>query len=212
MPSSRANVRRAAEGVCWAVGGVIVAGLISLAFSYGLRLRDTVETGSLPKTAIVFTGQFDRVEKVLALREAGQVDRIFISGVNPGAGMHPTAFAYQFKLSPALQDDLKRGVITLGPEAQDTFENALETTCWLDQQPGIDRVLLITTQAHMPRASLLLERASGLPVERLSTAAARVSVSALLSREFRSFVATWFISFAPPRMWPSRSGFVCRQY
>lgn len=54
-------MRRATEVVCWAVGGVIVASLISLAFSYGLRLRDTLETGSLPRTAIVFTGQFDRV-------------------------------------------------------------------------------------------------------------------------------------------------------
>lgn len=189
---------------------MIVAGVMSLLFSYGLRLRDTADPESLPETAIVFTGQFDRIEKAIALLEAGRIERLFISGVNNGAGLNPETFARQFGLSPALQDALDGGVITLGPRAEDTIENALETTCWLSRQPGNGRVLLITSQRHMPRASLLLERPSGLRVERLSTSPAIVDARALVTPEFMRFVATWFLSFAPPRMWPARGGFACK--
>jgi uncharacterized SAM-binding protein YcdF (DUF218 family) len=187
---------------------VTVACSMSLVASYGLRLGDTV-AGTLPATTVVFTGQFDRIEKGIALLQEGRVERLFISGVNRGAGLTTGTFTRQFGLSPALRDGLAHGVIMLATEAQDTVENALETTCWLGRQHGTDPVLLITSQRHMPRASLLLERTSGLRVERLSTASVEADASAFLTPEFWRFVAMWFMTFSPPRTWPARGGFAC---
>jgi hypothetical protein len=62
----------------------------------------------------------------------------------------------------------------------------------------------------MPRASLALERASDVRVERLPVGAADVDASALLSPEFWRFVGTWFMTLLPPRHWLARSGFSCR--
>lgn len=179
--------------------------------SFALRAGSTVGKPLLPGTAVVFTGQFDRAEKGLALLEEGSVRRLFISGVNRGAGMKPETFARQFNLSPILQDYLTTGRITLATEAQDTIENALETSCWLGEYPTTERVLLITSQLHMPRASLALERASGVRVERLVTETAGLNAGDLLTTEFWKFVGTWFVTLLPTQMWPARSGFSCEK-
>ena len=49
----------------------------------------------VPSTAIVFTGQFDRIDQALTLLERGTVDRIFISGVNLHAGIFIDRFETQ---------------------------------------------------------------------------------------------------------------------
>jgi hypothetical protein len=206
---SRAPWRRTAQAVTSAFAIIMLACGMSLLFSFGLRLQDTAEAGGLAATAIVFTGQFDRIEKAIGLLEAGRIGRIFVSGVNRGAGLDVQTFARQFSLPPALEDGLATGLITLATGAQDTIENALETSCWLVRSPDTRRVLLITSHLHMPRASLLLEQASRLHIERLSTSPGDVDGRALLSPEFRRFVATWFMTFLPPRMWPARGGFAC---
>jgi uncharacterized SAM-binding protein YcdF (DUF218 family) len=202
-------MRQVAKAIAFAFTFAVLACSVSLAFSFGLRLRDTAGTGDLPATAVVFTGQFDRIERGLGLLGEGRVERLFISGVNRGAGLSRQTFARQFDLSPDLRKGLDTGMITLATEAQDTVENALETSCWLATHPHTQKVLLITSNLHMPRASLLLEGAADVQVERLSTGFDDVDASALLTPEFRRFAITWFITFLPPRMWPARSGISC---
>jgi uncharacterized SAM-binding protein YcdF (DUF218 family) len=177
--------------------------------TFALRLDGINEQGPLPRIAIVFTGQFDRIERGIDLLEEGRVEGLFISGVNPGAGLNSETFTRQFKLSPALEEGLKTGHITLATEAQDTIENALETACWLAQYPETRSILLLTSHLHMPRASLALERASGVRVERLPVGADEVDASALLSSEFWRFVGTWLMTLLPSRYWLARSGFSC---
>lgn len=179
--------------------------------SFALRTGSTVGKPSLPDTAVVFSGQFDRVEKGLALLEEGSVRRLFISGVNRGAGMKPENFVRQFNLSTVLEDYLKAGRITLAAEAQDTIENALETSCWLGEYPRTERVLLITSQLHMPRASLALRRASGVRVERLVTGTVALNASDLVTAEFWKYVGTLFVTLLPTQMWPARRGFSCKK-
>ncbi len=205
----RRPARRAAQTVALVFACAVVTCGVGLVSSYGLRFRDTASAGDLPATAIVFTGQFDRIEEGLRLLEEGRVARLFISGVNGGAGLNPQTFARQFSLSSRLEEGLSTGLVTLAAGAQDTIENAIETSCWLARYPETESILLITSHRHMPRASLLLEQASGLSVERLSTAAAAVDAQSFLSPEFRRFVASWFMTFLPPRLWPARSGFAC---
>lgn len=103
---------------------------------------------------IVLTGGENRVKTGLDLLEAGQSDKLFISGVNP---------------KTSTQDILKMWkdgphkapcCITLGHEAQNTEENARETKDWIEKN-GIQSIRLVTSDYHMSRS--LLEFGKGLP-------------------------------------------------
>jgi uncharacterized SAM-binding protein YcdF (DUF218 family) len=136
------------------------AALAALAVDFARRTGSTAPaTGPLPATAVVFTGQFARVHAGLSLLREGRVARLFISGVNPGAGIRVQGFADQFGLDAGLREALATGRLLLGPHAQTTAENAVETACWFRAQGLTGPVVLITGRAHMPRASLALERA-----------------------------------------------------
>ncbi len=145
---------------------VFVSALICIAFfgvlaDFALRSRPNIENSPLPNTAIVFTGQFDRIERGLELLAAEEVQQLFISGVNPKAGLTMRGFADQFSLTADPSAWLETGKITLAPDAHTTLENALETACWLEDNPSVQTIMLITSQRHMARASLALERAIG---------------------------------------------------
>ena len=78
---------------------MLVALALLLVREFSIRSATEADAANLPSTAVVFTGQFDRVELALSLFEQGQIDRIFISGVNGGAGITPQGFADQFQIS-----------------------------------------------------------------------------------------------------------------
>ena len=87
-----------------------------------------------------------RIERAVALHEAGLGERVFISGVNPrvskadlvgtGAGAAPATFAC---------------CVDLGPFAKTTRGNALEARGWLRSR-GYRTVYLVTSNFHLPRA------------------------------------------------------------
>tara|TARA_R110002049_G_C9160812_1_gene560983 strand:- start:1822 stop:2445 length:624 start_codon:yes stop_codon:yes gene_type:complete len=143
---------------------VLISLAVSLVREFSIRSVAPSDTADLPTTAVVFTGQFDRVELALSLFDQGRLDRIFISGVNNRAGITPQGFADQFRISSNARAALASGQIILAPDADTTIENALETACWLDTQQGIGEIVLITGHSHMPRASWALEGALAKPV------------------------------------------------
>jgi uncharacterized SAM-binding protein YcdF (DUF218 family) len=180
----------------------------SLFYSFQSRIQSGLDRNAVPRTAIVFTGQFDRIRFALGLMDEGGIDRLFISGVNPGAGIVPARFAAQFALSPRLASALAAGDIVLATEANTTLENAIETACWLRRHPEIRQVALITSQRHMARASLALERAlpAGRHIARLpSDQFAGSGLSAGQLSEFVKFSATWLITLMPKAAWPVNS-------
>jgi len=118
---------------------------------------------------VVFTGQFVRVREGLELLQNGKLDGLFVTGVNPRAGMTIEGFANQFSLDGKLRNDLSEGILVLGSRADNTFANANEVRCWLLRNPTHLPIVLITSSDHMPRASLLLEFSlDGRRVERMS--------------------------------------------
>lgn len=149
---------------------VLLISTAALVREFVIRSEVSAEVTDLPKTAVVFTGQYDRTELALQLFDQGRLDRIFISGVNGGAGMSVKNFAQQFRLSPKARAALETGQIILSPDANTTIENALETSCWLNRQSDVREIVLITSRLHMPRASWALESAltSNVRVHRLS--------------------------------------------
>ena len=165
----------------------------------------------LPRTAIVFTGQFDRIHLGLDLLAGGRIDRLFITGVNPKAGLHVSRFADQFALTPEQANWIATGRIILAPDANSTMENARETACWLGRQPEIQSVVLITSQGHMARASLALQRAVA-PVEVIrvvSDASGGNPGFPSQLPEFGKFVTTWVITLLPRALWPVEEPATC---
>lgn len=189
--------------------GMIVAlsALLAALITAEFRTRLPHETAVVPlpssPLAVVFTGQFERITLALALFEAGGIDRLLISGVNPEAGLDAATLAARFGAGPRVQAALAEGRIRLSPDAADTFDNATEAACWLVAQGAAADVLLITSPAHMPRASLALERAAGhalgygFPVLRQATEEALPGPQALAG-EFWKFAYTWLATLPPP--------------
>lgn len=210
----RARVARRSGIVRLAAGGftLCVTAILAVTAAYGLRLRDTADMVALPPTAVVFTGQFDRIVLGLDLLSEGKIQTLFISGVNRGAGLSTSGFADQFHLSPRLREDLASGRIILKSEAQDTLENACETSRWLRAGPPVNTLLLITSRRHMPRASLALERAARFRVriERLSVGEELLQDPAAFLSETVKFAKTLAISFLPERLWPDDENGLCR--
>jgi hypothetical protein len=200
---------RVAQRVASVVYLLIIAIPLGIVALFGVWMRDTASPGALPRTAVVFTGQFDRVTAALELLSEGQVARIFISGVNAEAGLRPATFAEQFELSETLRRKLATGGIVLATDANDTLENGCETAEWLAENPDIHSVVLVTSRFHMPRAFLSLTRASdrGILVERISVNDANVRNGGLTD-EFMKFAATLVTSLIPT-IWADERPGIC---
>lgn len=178
--------------------------LFALVADFRARMDFRFDADLAPRTGVVFTGQVDRILFGLRLLEDHRLDRLFISGVNPGAGLEPRQFAEAFPSSPRVRAYIDDGVILLGDRARDTLQNAQETSCWLARHPEIQAVTLITSRYHMPRASLALQRA--LPAGFRITPATPNSLgegeaASTEAREFAKFVATWAITLLPRSIW-----------
>ena len=201
---------RRARRVASAAYLLIIAIPLGIVALFGVWMRDTASPGALPRTAVVFTGQFGRVTAALDLLSEGKIARIFISGVNAGAGIRPTTFAEQFKLPDALRQELASGGIVLASDANDTLENGCETAEWLAGNPDVTSVVLVTSRFHMPRAFLSLKRASdgGILIERLSVDDADVGGGRLID-EFMKFAATLVTSLIPT-VWADERPGICR--
>lgn len=178
------------------IGPVLSGSVLLAAWDFAQRMTSSDTRGLGSETGVVFTGQFDRVHVGLDLLRDGRLERLFISGVNPGAGVDPKTFADQFGFDATLETALETGRLALGPHAQTTTENAVETACWYKAQNLKSPLLLITTDLHMPRASLALERAlPGVPVLRgaiPSTVGARLRPDPWA--EFAKFLGTFVIA------------------
>jgi len=128
------------------------------------------------------------------------------SGVNGGAGITPQNFADQFRVSSTARAALNSGQIILAPDANTTIENALETACWLHNQPGVHDIVLITGLSHMPRASWALESAlaGSVSVRRLSPDIPRAGDARSRANmyELLKFGVTVLLTLMPRHLWP----------
>lgn len=100
---------------------------------------------------IVLTGGPGRIPHALTVLREGLAPRLLVSGVD--REVLPREFEAEYNVSPALM----RCCVTLGYRAFDTRSNAVEAGKWL-QAKRARSVRLVTTDWHMRRASLEMER------------------------------------------------------
>ena len=159
--------RRGVYSVLWraAWSGFLGLGLVGAVVGYvsfdsfSVPSPDRIRQVS---AGVVFTGQFDRVDVGLRLADAGAVPRLYISGVNGNAGIDPARFVEQFSLRKPDIADLRRLIsccVEWGERADNTFQNAQDTKCWVDRRGLTGPLLLITSRQHMARARAALSGA-----------------------------------------------------
>lgn len=195
-----------------AVCGALALVLAMLLMDFMVRSDVDTTPSAIPRTAIVFTGQYDRIHVGIDLLTAGRVDQLFITGVNRPAGLDVARFVTQFNLSPEQVIWLETGKITLAEEANSTFENAWETECWLRGQEDVDAVALITERRHMPRASVAL-RNTIWPIRIVrvySDALKEYNPFQIDLKAFGAFIATWGVTVLPYAFWPATEPLDCR--
>jgi uncharacterized SAM-binding protein YcdF (DUF218 family) len=103
--------------------------------------------------AVVFTGESIRVQRAFELMAEGAIGELFVSGVARGSSWE--VIQERYPITYALEPDQVR----LGFTARDTIGNAVETVEWLQEYyPQGGDCLLITSDYHLPRSLLELER------------------------------------------------------
>lgn len=118
---------------------------------FTLLLPDPLE-GSTTDAIVVPTGGAGRIDRGLDLLRRHQARRMLVTGV--GAGVRPADLAREYRVSPALF----ACCVDLGRDAVDTRSNAGETAAWL-RAHGFTTVRLVTSDWHLPRASMELRAA-----------------------------------------------------
>ena len=137
-------------------------------FSSLIALASTSRAEPIPqsgasKIGVVFTGAYGRIDVGLKLLAEHQIQRLFISGVNAGAGLWPDRLVELIvKRNPSIANvvQLIECCVDFGVYAQNTLQNAAETKCWLDRVRYQVPIVLITSARHMPRAYLTLTAAA----------------------------------------------------
>ncbi len=119
-----------------------------------LRVPSQEAGGDTTDAIIVLTGGNHRIKTGLELFAAGRARHLFISGVNPKVSTRDVTAMWNGDTA------LPPCCITLGHEAETTFENAQEARQWI---AGHDytSAILVTSTYHMKRA--LIEFRHALP-------------------------------------------------
>jgi len=130
--------------------------LLVLAWAFGFLWFVLAEPGPAGEGAsdavVVPTGAGGRIQRGLAVLEAGQAGRMLVSGVDPE--VRPGEFAAEYRVG----EEQMRCCITLDQQAVDTHGNARETAAWMAEN-RFTTLRLVTSDWHMRRASLELRRA-----------------------------------------------------
>ena len=187
--------------------GLIVMASAAYAGLYWDFLRRSIAESTqteVPRTAVVVTGDSQRIRFALDSMDAGRFDRLYVVGEGIDAGR----FAVQYGLSEKLRRALESGDIVISSQSTSTLENGIEARCLLHTQRWISEITLITSQYHMPRTSLVFDRAlpTNIDIVRLPSDAAKDNrIPPVRQLEWKKFLGSWVITLAPQSFWVSGS-------
>ncbi len=101
---------------------------------------------------VALTGGSDRIADAVDLLAEGRAKRLLISGVNLATSTERLA-----QINPKHRDFFAC-CIDIDYAARNTVGNAIETRRWVDER-GIQSLIVVTSNYHMPRAMIELKRA-----------------------------------------------------
>lgn len=121
-------------------------------FATTVALATPEESKEKTDAIIVLTGGNGRINAGLDLLSMKKADKLFISGVNEDVSSDDIYASWH---DPSAA---RPCCLALGYKARDTLGNADEVKEWVDKN-NISSFRLVTSSYHMPRASMLIERA-----------------------------------------------------
>ena len=139
---------------------------------------------------VVPTGSGGRIQRGLAMLQAGTAERMLVTGVD--ANVKPREFAAEYEAPESLMECC----VTLGFVALDTRGNARETAGWVAHN-DVRSVRLVTADWHMRRAARELEGALPEGVAVLRDAVRTEPSLWTLLLEYHKLLATWFVRALP---------------
>ncbi len=131
---------------------LILAGIMSFALFVRAGLSYGPQEDARADAIVALTGWEGRVATGVSLLAEGRGERLLISGGNPEVTMGAVR---QASGAPA---ELFECCVDIGVEAANTIGNAEETARWA-RGHGYTRLIIVTSDFHMPRALLELKAA-----------------------------------------------------
>ena len=133
------------------------------------------------ESVVVLTGGPSRIDRALDILIAKKAERLLVSGVD--RDVKPAELAAEYEQS----NELFECCVDLGFQAVDTRSNALETARWVARREDAS-VRLVTSDWHMRRARLELERAMPPEVKIVSDAVATEPSLSTLFKEYNKYL------------------------
>ncbi len=114
---------------------------------YGVEINFSKSNSAI----IVLTGGKGRFEKGFSLLRKNLSDKLFVSGVYPGVNLEES-----FTLDP--QDkELFNCCVFMDNKSTNTEQNAEQANKWLSKN-NINKIFLVSSYYHLPRARILFEK------------------------------------------------------
>jgi uncharacterized SAM-binding protein YcdF (DUF218 family) len=133
--------------IVWLTGLFLVWAVGFLLFLIGVALAVPDEDIPQVDAIIVLTGGQNRINTGLDMLDRGQAGYLFISGVNDQVRIEDLVRLWR------PETEFIPCCIFLGMAAHNTTGNAEETSAWVRRE-GLDSLILVTSNYHMPRAWL----------------------------------------------------------
>ncbi|OAO04035.1 hypothetical protein A8B75_08145 [Sphingomonadales bacterium EhC05] len=148
---------------------------------FAIDLPQAASDSAVTDSVVVLTGGAGRIDRALEILEADKAERLLISGVD--RDVKPPELAAEYERP----DELFACCIDLGFQAVDTRSNALEIARWAARREE-KSVRLVTSDWHMRRARLELERAMPLEISILSDAVQTKPSLGTLFKEYNKYL------------------------
>ncbi|MEO9468011.1 YdcF family protein [Parasphingorhabdus sp.] len=148
---------------------------------FAVDLPRPAKTDLQTDSVVVLTGGPGRIEHALQIVEKKKAERLLVSGVD--REVKPNELAAQYERPTSFFECC----IDLGFQAVDTRSNALETARWAARRED-KSIRLVTSDWHMRRARLELERALPSDIVIVPDAVATAPSLGTLFKEYNKFL------------------------
>lgn len=126
-------------------------------YDVGIVFTGVTKGDKRPNDRVYFKKGADRITHTLQLYNQGKLNHILISG-GLGFQKYTQSFAAERLKSFLLMAGVPESVITVDPEAANTYENAVNSAEILNRDFPNQKYVLITSAFHMKRSTLCLEK------------------------------------------------------